>query len=157
MGMLRDFIIIYTSVMSGFVPVQKPVQSLFKTWWDKQCWGIPCRTYHSNAVLEWRNMNYEEVNHQKKVIILGGTHTKSVQPIKNAVFIDDNYSPLVGAVKMCRCGVWSTWWNTGSNGFLAIFNDFALCLKWRPAFHVPPFLSHLLCPTFYVPPLMSHL
>ena len=31
--------------------------------------------------------------------IIGGTYTKSVQPIKNAVFIDDNFSPLVGAVK----------------------------------------------------------
>ena len=70
--------------------------------------------------------------------IVGGTYTKSVPPIKNAVFVDDNFSPLVDAIKMCRCGVWSTWWNIGSNGFLANFSLFALSVKWRPTFYVPP-------------------
>ena len=32
-------------------------------------------------------------------------------------------------VKMCRCGVYGTWWNIFSNGFLVNFRHFALCVK----------------------------
>ena len=70
--------------------------------------------------------------------IVGGTYKHSVYPIKNADFIDDNFWTLVGAVKMCRCGVLGTWWNIGSNSFSVSFRPFALCVKGRPIYYVPP-------------------
>ena len=56
-------------------------KNLFKTWYlvGQALWGIPCRTYHKWIIVmrcyKWSNMNYKEVNHQKKIIILGGIHT----------------------------------------------------------------------------------
>ena len=38
-----------------------------------------------------------------------GTYIQTVQPIKNAVFIDDNNLPVVGSIKTYRYAVLGTW------------------------------------------------
>ena len=59
---------------SGFVLFK----NLFKTWYlvGQALWGIPCRTYHKWIIVmrcyKWSNMNYKEVNHQKKISYLVG-------------------------------------------------------------------------------------